>query len=153
MIGNLIELNHKYDRAVRVVNECVSRNTSILASASVSNNIYEEFYNFEMPQYNMSHPSNPVNHLNQRTVLCSIRPFGHWYKHLFGDRITTKLAYNHIIAIKKEHILRNSKQFYENLMRFVDHIDEGKQPEVVHYFERSWEAIFYPLEEINFIHN
>jgi hypothetical protein len=146
-----IDLPHKYYRAVTVVNECVERNTTVLPINETHDNVCKYFENFEMLEYPMSHPSNPPNHTNSRTVPSAIRPFGAWYKHLFGDTITNFIGHNHIIAIKKEHILRNNKQYYENLIHFVDYIEEGKQPEVVHFFERAWEAIFFPLERINFV--
>jgi hypothetical protein len=147
-----IDLPHKYNRAAETVVESVRRNTTILACCEIKN-MREELYNFTVDQYAMAHSSITHSHHNVVTYPCPIRPFGRWYDSLFGEIETTHFVYNHIIAIKKEHILRRPKEYYEKLMSFVDNIEEGRQPEVVHYFERAWEAIFYPLEEINYIYN
>ena len=146
-----IELPHKYNRAAETVVESVRRNTTILACNEIKD-MREELYNFSVTQYAMSHPSIVHSEKNVFTVPCPIRPFGKWYDHLFGPIKTTHFVYNHIIAIKREHILRQPKEYYVKLMSFVDNIEEGRQPEVAHYFERAWEAIFYPLDhDKNFI--
>jgi hypothetical protein len=146
-----IDLPHKYNRAAETLIESARRNTTILACNELKN-MKDELYDFSVTQYAMAHPTILVNEENVFTVPSKIRPFGKWYEHLFGDIKTTHFVYNHVIAIKKEHILRQPKEYYENLMSFVDYIEEGRQPEVVHYFERAWEAVFYPLDDdINYI--
>jgi len=142
-----IDLPNKYDRAVMTIKESLRRNTTILARKEMLNNIKHDLYNFQMDNYPMSHPTNPTTDRNRATVPCSIRPFGKWYEHLFGDLITKVFAYNHIMAVKKEHILRQPIEYYINLISFVENMEEGRQPEVVHYFERAWSAIFYPLDD------
>lgn len=142
-----IDLPNKYNRAVMTVKESVRRNTTILARQEMFSNIKHELYNFQMDNYPMSHPTNPSTARNRATVPCSLRPFGKWYEHLFGDLETKVFAHNHIIAVKKEHILRQPIEYYNYLISFVENMEEGRQPEVVHYFERAWSAIFYPLDD------
>ena len=146
-----VDLPHKYNRAAETIVESVRRNTTILACNEIKN-MKEELNDFSVEQYQMAHPSISPTEINVFTVPCNIRPFGKWYEALFGNIKTTHFVYNHIISIKKEHILRKPKEYYELLMSFVDNMEEGRQPEVVHYFERAWEAIFYPLDDnINYI--
>lgn len=142
-----IDLPYKYNRAAMTITESIKRNTTILGGGEVFNNIKHDLYNFQADNYQMSHHTNPTTDLNRMPVPCIIRPFGRWYEHLFGDLVTRIMALNHIIAVKKEHILRQPIEFYKNLISFVENAEEGCQPEVVHYFERAWSAIFYPLDD------
>jgi hypothetical protein len=147
-----IELPNKYNRAACTITESVSRNTSILGvnlscSCAVSSNFKEDNYNFTMDRYFMSHATNLITDENSKTVPCKFRPFGNWYNELFGNILTTRAAYNHIIAIKREHILRKPIEYYKRLIKFFHPQDLDRQPEVVHYFERAWQAIFFPLDE------
>ena len=148
-----IDLPNKYGRAINTVVESFNRNTTIISNAGhVMSNVKECNYGLIVDGYPMSHPTVGVSEHNYHTVPCSIRPFGKWYDELFGDIVIQNFTVNHIMAVKREHILRRPKEFYEHLITFVENVEIGRQPEVVHYFERSWQAIFYPLEnEVNII--
>jgi hypothetical protein len=147
-----IELPNKYKRAIETICESVKRNTTILSTGFERTNIKSELYNFTMDKYKMRHPTIENNDINENTHPCKTRPFGKWYEELFGDTVTTRIAFNNVMAIKREHILRRPKEFYQKLITFLEDIDVGIQPEAVHYFERAWEAIFYPLDyNVNFI--
>jgi hypothetical protein len=138
-----IELPNKYSRAQFTIIECMNRNTTVLSAEISNEDIKTKLYDFTLDQHLLSHPSVEINYENTNTHHCKIRPFGKWYEELFGDLKTTTLCYNHILAVKREHILRKPKEYYENLLTYLD---EGIHPEAVHYFERAWEAVFYPLD-------
>jgi hypothetical protein len=148
-----IDLPCKYQRSIYTIIESFNRDTTILANAAYEwENLTEHLYDFTIDEYPMSHPTVGVCEHNYRTYPCSIRPFGKWYDELFGDIKIRKMAFNHIMAVKREHILRRPKEFYQKLISFVENIEIGRQPEVVHYFERSWAAIFHPLDNnYNFV--
>jgi len=138
-----IDLPLKYSRAQSTIIECINRNTTVLSASILNEDIKTKLYDFNVTKYEMQHPSVEINYDNTNTHLCKIRPFGKWYEELFGNLKTTTICFNNIMAIKREHILRKPKEYYENLLTYVD---EGLQPEAVHYFERAWEAIFHPLD-------
>jgi hypothetical protein len=84
---------------------------------------------------------------NPETLLlpCPIRPFGRWYDAMFGTDVVAKVVcYFGMFAVSKEHILQHPKEYYENLLSFVD---KHSNPEAGHYMERSWGAVFSPLPD------
>ena len=143
-----IEIPKKYSRAVNTVNKSVERNMTVIYFNEF-NNIRQEFGNFTLDHYPFNHPT-VINNTESNTLHpCRIRPFGEWYDVLFGDVQINGYSSNSIMAIKKEDILKRPKEFYEHLFSFVN---EGIQPEGVHYMERVWAAIFHPLPNESLIH-
>lgn len=145
----------KYNRACQVVNESVNRNTSIF-SCYRCDNYMNTWYDFQMDSHVFSSENNRTEN-NDKTYHCTIRPYGKWFDELFNiwhnkDSVNldhfNNLCYNDIFSLKKEHILRKPKEYYEYLLSFVE---EGVQPEAVHYFERAWTLIFSPLNDENFV--
>lgn len=146
-----INAPNKYNRARNVVIESVTQNTSIFSCVRV-NNSFELEKNFALDYYELSNPANRTEK-NSHTHPCKIRPLGKWYQEVFGDTpFSNNMCWNHVFAVKKEHILRQPKEYYEKLISFLEDVDEeGLQPEAVHYFERTWASIFHPLGDENFI--
>jgi hypothetical protein len=77
-----------------------------------------------------------------------IRPFGKWFEHHFTDINVKHIAYYGILGISKKHIKQHPKEHYE---RLLVQLENSSNPEVGHYIERSWNAIFYPLDDAVFI--
>ena len=67
-----------------------------------------------------------------------IRPFGKWYRHLFGDTLCQTITWFGILAVTRKDIHRHPISFYEKLLEFV----MTPNPEAGHYIERSWAIIF-----------
>ena len=87
-----------------------------------------------------------VNQAALPTIVCepsSIRPFGKWYYHYFRDLVTNVVCYTSTFSISRDSIYRREKVFYEELLA---HLSSHSNPEVGHYLERAWAAVFYPLE-------
>ena len=80
---------------------------------------------------------------NGESVLipAQIRPFGKWYENKFGSLLTNYIVYAGIFAVAKEDILKQPVSYYQ---QFLDELSVGSNPEVGHYVERSWQAIFNP---------
>ena len=72
-----------------------------------------------------------------------IRPFGKWYEHHFGDINIPFHTWWGIFAITREIVHQHPKEYYVNLL---NELNGTSNPEVGHYIERSWFAIFYPLK-------
>ena len=50
--------------------------------------------------------------------------------------------------VSRNDIRQHPKKYYQN---FLDELSKSPNPEVGHYVERSWCAIFYPLNDVIFI--
>jgi hypothetical protein len=129
-----------------IIDNVKEYNTSVFFS-SFYNNVQKELYNFTMDYYCSTNLENSA--LNDKCILnkSDIRPFGKWYEKMFGNIKITHVNYRGILAVHKKHITQKPDTFYKTLL------SEFKKPndEVAHYFERSWEAIFYPMEGANFL--
>ena len=102
---------------------------------------------FKMDMYRSSHPKNHTGPLDTEGMVmkpASLRPFGLWYEHTFPGISTTKAVYAGVFAVSKKHIHQHPKSYYEKLIK---QLEGHSNPEVGHYFERAWVAVFHPIPE------
>lgn len=137
----------KYTRAKMLVDE-VSKYKNTVIIGVKHDNVRNDLYNFKMESYVSTTPIN--NKINPETnlELSKIRPYGKWYDTKFKDVKIQYICYSGIISVSKKHILQHSKQYYINL---INELSTSSNPEVGHYFERSWVAIFSPSTDAKYI--
>jgi hypothetical protein len=73
-----------------------------------------------------------------------IRPFGKWYQKYFSDIHTNYISFKAVMAVSKKDIHQHPKSYYE---MFLKQLEEHLNPEVAHYIERSWMAMFHPISD------
>lgn len=103
--------------------------------------------NFSLDTYRSSHPINfdDENYEEASKMKpASIRPFGKWYEARFPGLDMFKVVYAGIFALSRKQILQKPKSYYQNLIK---ELEGHPNPEVGHYFERSWMAIFHPIPD------
>lgn len=139
--------DHKYKAAVKIVQETEKHRNTVFISTIKCNDVRDDWYNFYLDEWCSTSKENSKKNSNCKLTLSSVRPFGAWYDKFFKDIKTKNINYCGILSFKKEHILQRPLDSYETLLA------EFKEPndEVAHYFERAWEAIFYPLDDAVFI--
>jgi len=106
--------------------------------------ILNNIYDFNLTAYSCKNPENKKLNPEIELKPCPIRPFGAWYLHNFGNIKTNFISFHGIFSIHKSHILSHPKEYYENLLTYLD---THSNPEAGHYFERAWAAIFYPIKD------
>jgi len=104
---------------------------------------YKDMYDFTLDEWKTSYSENQNKETDENMLKSTIRPFGKWYEHFFEGKNMTCISYMGIFAMSKKDILKNPKEYYINLIKEVE---SHPNPEAGHYIERSWEAIFYPLD-------
>jgi hypothetical protein len=104
--------------------------------------IRQAFFNFLMDDYETRDSRNRDLEPSKSTQPSPIRPFGLWYLMNFGDLHVEHVSYFGIFAVSKKHIRQRSFDKYVHLYKYLN---THKNPEVGHYFERSWHAIFDPI--------
>ena len=52
------------------------------------------------------------------------------------------------MGIQKSWIIQHPRSYYE---KFIQELNKSSNPEVGHYFERAWVAIFHPMKDCIFI--
>ena len=129
-----------------LMNELDNNKNAIFISIN-HNDVKQDLYDFKLDEYCSTNKNNFKINSNCKLNPSSIRPFGKWYESMFGDVKTTHVNYRGVLCINKKHILQKNKDFYEKLILEFNHPND----EVAHYFERSWEAIFYPMNDATFL--
>ncbi len=79
---------------------------------------------------------------NAVTRAAPIRPFGLWYNLNFPGVPIYHCCYQGIFAVEREHIHQRDIASYAMFIRYVD---SHPNPEVGHYLERTWLAMFHPI--------
>ena len=144
-----LNMENKKQKAIRNINEVETHKDSVFIGYYHKDGVRNELYNFKLDEWKASDSKNAS--INAETTLepAKERPFGKWYDSHFKDIYIHMVSYLGIFAVSKKHILQHSKSYYENL---VTELSNSSNPEVGHYFERSWCAVFHPLEGAKMIY-
>ena len=139
--------DRKYTPSKNMIYKVEKTNNSVFSGVK-TNNVQQENYNFTIDEYTSSNLQNAS--LNNENILeqSNIRPFGKWYESLFGNIVTSNIAYCDIISVSKHHIKQHPKKYYIHL---INQVNNSSSPEAGHYFERAWEAVFYPMNELSIV--
>jgi hypothetical protein len=125
---------------------------SVFSTANMHTPVHLSAAGFQLDGYQSSfienRNSNPDS--NKMKPAC-MRPFDTWYKHHFPDINVNYVVYAGIFAVSRKHIHNRPIEFYKKLLK---QLEGHSNPEVGHYIERSWIAIFHPpstasTEEVN----
>jgi hypothetical protein len=104
--------------------------------------VRQDFFNFIMEDYETRDARNKELEPSKEMQASPIRPFGFWYLMNFGDLHIEHVSYFGIFAASKALIRNRNFDSYVHLYKYLN---THKNPEVGHYFERSWHAIFHPV--------
>ena len=140
-----INLERKYDTAKEVVYNVKEKNDTIVSCQKFKNNEFLE--NFRMERYLSSHPNNSEHNTDETMELAEIYPYGNWVRSTFknGEK-NNCISWCILSGLSKKHIQRKPISYYK---QFYDQVSNHQNPEVGHYIERAWDAIFYPLSDSN----
>ncbi len=139
-----VNLSHKYKRSQNIIRKVKEKNTTTFL-CNFQENIVNENYNFQLYSYLSEDKINHEINNDTNMEVSKIRPYGKWFNNTFKNNEENKcIVWNGIFAVSKKHILQKPKSYYEDL---ILQLSNHHNPEVGHYFERSWYAIFYPYDE------
>jgi hypothetical protein len=141
------DMPYKIEKAKQQVRE-VEKNGNTVFIGSRHNNVRTDLYDFKLDEWKASDNRNSSLNNENKLLLANIRPFGKWYDSHFKDIIIQYVSYSGIFAVSREHIRQHPKSYYEDLIK---ELNTSSNPEVGHYFERSWNAVFHPLDGAVFI--
>jgi len=141
-----LDIEYKNIKATKLINEIEIHQDTVFIGKK-HDNVKNELYDFKLDEYLSTGQNNKNINPEFKLELSKIRPFGRWYEHHFKHDIQY-VSYLGIIGISKQDILNHPKSYYEKLIK---QLQNSSNPEVGHYFERSWEAIFYKLNNPKYI--
>lgn len=120
---------------------------TVMSVDEVPTSVHVHASNFSMDKYRSSHPSNNNGSMNSENITmkpASPRPFGKWFETRFPGINVFKIVFAGVFAVSRVHIYQHPKSYYE---RLIKELEGHPNPEVGHYFERSWLAIFHPIPD------
>jgi hypothetical protein len=139
--GSIGSMSHKKNNAIKILKNILKYKTAIFLG-SYTPSVKNTFNDFILNNWTCSDPINSV--LNPENELCPaiIRPFGKWFQYHFGNIEVNYYCMQGILSIHKLDILKCPISRYEKLLAAVG---RHSNPEVGHYIERAWGAIFHPI--------
>jgi hypothetical protein len=135
---------HKRNKTLKTVLNTISTNNSVFYVEKNIDYIKETLNDFNLDIYPISNLQNRELNNDYKLEKCNIRPFGKWYDYLFPNISLDHINYHAIFSVSREHILNRSKKSYKKLIKYVNN---HKNEECAHYFERSFLSIFHPIPD------
>ena len=136
-----INQSRKKNNAVQLLLQILSNKNAVFIGNS-SQNIKKQFESFTLENWVCTDPKNAKINPESKLLPSEIRPYGKWFQHYFGNIKVTHWCVYGIFSINKYDIVKHKKERYQRLLETVE---THSNPEVGHYLERSWVAVFYPL--------
>jgi len=143
-----VNMEYKFNKSKRLLMELEKSDKNVFITESKHNNVKDDLYDFQLDSWKASDAANASLNNEKNLEKSNIRPFGKWYEDKFKNIKIENVTYGGIFSVSKKEILQHPKSYYENLIK---DLETSSNPEVGHYFERSWNAIFYPMTETKFI--
>jgi hypothetical protein len=141
---------NKLDRAKRMVNE-LKNNTDLFACILLDKSVNETFKDHIWSKYLATHENNKNLNSDDSMKPSDIQPYGKWFETRFNNRNIDSKCYtnNALFGVSKQTIHNKSKAYYEELIK---DLEGHHNPETGHYFERSWETVFYPYTNMKYVY-
>lgn len=141
-------IQYKLDKAKRWINEIEKTDSGVFIGSNRPNGIDEFFNDFQLDIWSASDESNKKLNPEEKLMPNDTRPFGNWYRKHFNNIKVYYSTGGGVMGIERENIIQHPKSYY-NI--FLSELDKHSNPEVGHYFERAWVAVFYPMVGVRFI--
>jgi len=134
-------LGHKLDKFRQIVKHVFATHNSVF-SGVFCKSVRNAMYTYYMHAHKATYKNNQEDSAKDVLTPSKIRPFGPWYEKHFPKIRTTLLPYYGLFAVSNKHVKQHSLEYYEKL---IAEFPRHSNPEVGHYFERAWTAVFHPI--------
>jgi len=133
-----IDIAFKKEKAGRIVNHIV-RTDRCAFVVNEWGDVRERFADFTLDEWQCIHNANVTENDEKKLTPCALRPFGKWYDAHFGNLRTDFYGLHGIFSVHANMVRRRSVAEYQSLL---DEVSVSSNPEVGHYLERGWGAVF-----------
>lgn len=139
-----LNIGIKKQIAIELLNRIKNNNgdKAIFIAKFLKSGVYKNFLFFQLDNWTSSENNNRIKNAESYLYPANIRPFGKWFLQNFGAIQVPYFNYYGLFSMDKRDIIKHKKYRYEKLML---QLEVSSNPEVGHYIERSWGAIFFPL--------
>lgn len=139
--GSINSMIGKKNKAIKILKNILIYNTAIFLGNYLPS-VKQTFNNFILDNWTCSDPINSSLNSESKLSPSIIRPFGKWFQYHFGNITVKYYCTQGILSIHKLDIIKHPISRYQNLLAGVEC---HSNPEVGHYIERAWAAIFHPF--------
>jgi len=136
------DIHYKYLKSINLINHIEYYKELVNIGTITQESIKNKFYNLKVNNYKTTYENNFMINNESKIKKCELRPFGKWYEHHFNNKKVNFHTWWGIFAISRDMIHQHPKEYYE---KFLNELNDSSNPEVGHYTERAWFAIFYPV--------
>jgi hypothetical protein len=136
-----LNMEYKKNEAKQILYNIIKYRTGIFYGHPVKD-IRKEFNTFTLDNWSATESANKTLNPESKTYPAKLRPYGKWYNYMFGKTQVSWFCLHGILSIHKLDIIQHDVSRYIQLLNAVS---VHSNPEVGHYIERSWAAIFHPL--------
>lgn len=130
---------YRFNRCKHLIIHIEQKNKAVFLCTKTNMN---DLSNFSLDYWQANSSENNFINSEHKLKESSIRPFGKWFNAMFGNINTNYISWNGMFSVSKQDVLQHSKSYYE---RLIHEVSDHSNPETSHYFERSWEAVFFPM--------
>lgn len=131
------DIDYKKDRCNHAIMTAIEHGITTIPIGGPNDDFRKQLHDFHMDGYASAHPLN--RQFDDALEVAQDRPFGVWYKKVFGDQPIRSIVWSGIFAASETQIKSRSKDFYIQMSHYLD---KHSNPEVGHYVERAWATIF-----------
>lgn len=143
------DMGFKIKQTLYLFNEIEKNHQAVFVNTRTFPQTLREVYgDFQLDEWKASDERNVSINSESKLELSKYRPYGKWYDHYLSKEGAHTLSFYGIFSVAKDDIIQHPKSYYENL---IQDLSNSSNPEVGHYFERSWVAIFHPLKKTKLI--
>jgi hypothetical protein len=149
-----IDTNHRVFKKNKFATKLLNyiekyKNAVFLSFGNIKDHdITHEFYNFKVDAYSSTTDENRKQNAEYAIRKSQFRPFQHWFNNNIGSEKVPYVIHYGIFSVNKKDIVQHPKSYYERLLNLVS---DHSNPEDGHYFEKSWGAVFYPLNNTHVV--
>lgn len=136
-----INNEYKKNNAKKILYNILKYKTAIFLG-TYSDDVKQQFNDFTLDTWACTDSANNILNPEKNLYPAKIRPFGKWFNYHFGNIKVNYWCIHGVFSIHRNDILKHKQERYAKLLNAVS---VHSNPEVGHYIERSWAAIFHPL--------
>jgi hypothetical protein len=141
--GSTGAITHKRNKFQFVIDKVFTTHDTVFRGHRLKS-IKETFQDFKLDSWQATDSNNQEDHVKDKLYPARMRPFKQWYEKTFPDIEINFFSYGGVFAVSKQHIHNRSKASY---IRLMNQFPKHSNPEIGHYFERAWLAVFYPIPD------
>jgi len=141
-------MENKKQKATRILEHIKQNKTAVFISDGRHENVKTELYDFVIDEWTSSDENNKIANPEKTLEKSPVRPYGKWFETNFDDLVINHITYMGIFSVSKEDILQHPLEYYKKLM---GQLETSSNPEVGHYIERSWTAVFHPMNNTKIV--